>query len=636
MNSMIRHTFDAAGRRTKTSFKSPDSLPIIPGDTIRNFYNALGQLDSAKNTTYKVRRTYYLNGLLRSEIQSLANGTAASTHFYYYDAAGRRTKYAIGGPVADTVSYSYHTTTGNLTNIAVRWRNGQTNQVNFVFDVLGRRKQLTYSSSPHNLVVNLAYDANGNMVRLCSQGGLGGNLDTYLGKTDIDLDDNVKSISRLGDAACNDVSSSGGDIFEYDSRHQITQHGSTSYEYDASGNRTRVNNGVTDMIHEMTAGSNQLSVVRYPGQTVYQQYDYNDAGARIAEGVVTYARLYFYDALGRTSGILQQSGGTYAGSQVSCTYDPLGKVVQPCEGGTTTTITLGYDGPNTVRTQPDGTASGGWTFVHGPGLDDPLVGMLNSASSSGQVAFYVTDGAGRQYAVADKHGYSIGSGGTVGHHRYAGAITSSESFDSQRQATGTSPGLSLFRNRLYDQATGRWTQEDPLGVAGGVNLYQYNGNNPVTFTDPFGLSPEAKDEAACLPCAAAARIAMVGLRAAPAAAAVVASSRLLSVAIRAEGVSRRAGHAAHHIVAGSARGAAAARQVLTNFQININDAANGVFLPGSRAAQAMSGGAYHPGLHTNRYYQAVNESLQRATTRQEALEVLRYIGTQLQQNTFPK
>jgi hypothetical protein len=49
------------------------------------------------------------------------------------------------------------------------------------------------------------------------------------------------------------------------------------------------------------------------------------------------------------------------------------------------------------------------------------------------------------------------------------------------------PGLSFFRNRAYDQQTGRWTQEDPIGVAGGLNLYQFNGNNPVSYSDPFGL-----------------------------------------------------------------------------------------------------------------------------------------------------
>ena len=30
-------------------------------------------------------------------------------------------------------------------------------------------------------------------------------------------------------------------------------------------------------------------------------------------------------------------------------------------------------------------------------------------------------------------------------------------------------------------------------MAGGLNLDQVNGNNPVTFTDPFGLCPDPKD-----------------------------------------------------------------------------------------------------------------------------------------------
>jgi hypothetical protein len=47
-----------------------------------------------------------------------------------------------------------------------------------------------------------------------------------------------------------------------------------------------------------------------------------------------------------------------------------------------------------------------------------------------------------------------------------------------------------MRNRWYDPNTGQFTQQDPIGFAGGINLYAYAGNDPVTFSDPYGLSPE--------------------------------------------------------------------------------------------------------------------------------------------------
>jgi RHS repeat-associated protein len=48
-------------------------------------------------------------------------------------------------------------------------------------------------------------------------------------------------------------------------------------------------------------------------------------------------------------------------------------------------------------------------------------------------------------------------------------------------------GLVFKRNRYYDPNTGRFTQEDPIGLAGGLNLYGFAAGDPVNFSDPFGL-----------------------------------------------------------------------------------------------------------------------------------------------------
>jgi len=48
-------------------------------------------------------------------------------------------------------------------------------------------------------------------------------------------------------------------------------------------------------------------------------------------------------------------------------------------------------------------------------------------------------------------------------------------------------GLVLTWYRAYDPVTGRWLSRDPIGEAGGINLYGYVGNNPVNWVDPFGL-----------------------------------------------------------------------------------------------------------------------------------------------------
>ena len=47
-------------------------------------------------------------------------------------------------------------------------------------------------------------------------------------------------------------------------------------------------------------------------------------------------------------------------------------------------------------------------------------------------------------------------------------------------------GLYCVRERMYVATLGSWLQRDPLGLAAGINLYQYAGGNPLSFTDPSG------------------------------------------------------------------------------------------------------------------------------------------------------
>ena len=49
--------------------------------------------------------------------------------------------------------------------------------------------------------------------------------------------------------------------------------------------------------------------------------------------------------------------------------------------------------------------------------------------------------------------------------------------------------LILCTHRYYDLANGRWLTRDPIGYAGGVNLYGYVGNNPGNRWDPSGYDP---------------------------------------------------------------------------------------------------------------------------------------------------
>jgi RHS repeat-associated protein len=233
---------------------------------------------------------------------------------------------------------------------------------------------------------------------------------------------------------------------------------------------------------------------RMIGDTLLQmQYQYFADGARDQEFSTRDAfqnRWYYYDGLGRMTGTVnwyhEDDFFGLSDNAHACRYDADGQLAKPCAN---LSQWLAFDGPN-VSGAANQTNVVRWRFVHGPGVDDPLMGMHEDGGDRWSF-FWLTDGQGREYGVSDstndQGGYRahfLGHGGN-----YAGGTSAAASFAADRFGTPQVPKVSFFRNRAYDQQTGRWTQEDPIGLAGGINLYQFNGNNPVMYSDPFGLCP---------------------------------------------------------------------------------------------------------------------------------------------------
>ena len=89
-------------------------------------------------------------------------------------------------------------------------------------------------------------------------------------------------------------------------------------------------------------------------------------------------------------------------------------------------------------------------------------------------------------------------------------------------------------------------------------------------------------------------------------------------------------NAAHHIVAGKAPNAEAARKILLEYGVDINDAENGVFLLTIKG----EAGAYHPCLHTDGYYRRVTEALNIATIKADVIDILADIAEPLSKGIF--
>lgn len=96
-------------------------------------------------------------------------------------------------------------------------------------------------------------------------------------------------------------------------------------------------------------------------------------------------------------------------------------------------------------------------------------------------------------------------------------------------------------------------------------------------------------------------------------------------------------HAAHHIIPHSEarnKDAVKAREIYWKYvgYGKIDDAVNGVWLPYEKGAGP---GAYHPRLHTKKYYRELHNRLKDARNADDVRGILKQIREELENNTFP-
>ena len=216
-------------------------------------------------------------------------------------------------------------------------------------------------------------------------------------------------------------------------------------------------------------GATKSYSVNVLGVPATYTYDANGNLATKTEGADAW--VYTWNALNQLTAVTKNgvAVATYS-------YDPEGRRVTEVAGATATAWT--YNREDILRQVADGSTA---TFIHGPGIDEPL-----AESTTG----------------ADEYLHSDTLGSITQRSNPAGVVTQSIDFDAWGRIqsgtptlygfTGREPdaetGLQYYRARYYDPSLGRFIAEDPAGFDAGTNFYAYVDNAPTQFVDPYGLA----------------------------------------------------------------------------------------------------------------------------------------------------
>lgn len=392
-------------------------------------YDALNRLTRITFAdTSTIDYTYDLGDRL-TEIDDSANGTITRD----YDGLDRLTSEISSN---GTISYTYEDD-GRRASSTVT---GQSS-VTYAYDDAHRLTSITQGTS----VVSLTYDNANRRSTLTFPNGI---------------------VATYGYDAANQLTSlaytlSGNPV------------GDLTYTYDAGGHRTSVGGsfartGLPQALASAASYDAGNRVTTWGGQT----FSHDANGNLGSDGLTSYG-------WNPRDQLTSLSGAASATFQYDGVRRRKGKTV----AGTTTNFL--HDGPNLVQELTSGgtpTAN----LLTGLGIDEAFTRADSSGTST-----LLTDSLGSTIALTNTSG-SVQTSYTF--EPFGATTTSGSTSTNAGQFTGRdndATGLYYYRARFYSPGAQRFISEDPLGSAGGLNLFAYAANTPTMYVDPFGLKPGA-------------------------------------------------------------------------------------------------------------------------------------------------
>ena len=157
----------------------------------------------------------------------------------------------------------------------------------------------------------------------------------------------------------------------------------------------------------------------------------------------------------------------------------------------TNTIQYLYDNDRAVA-EYNGSGTLLRKYIYGPGLDEPIM-MIVPGDPSETVYYYHADGQGTIIGLTNDSGAWVEKYAYTLYGKPAAASTVGNPYMYTGRRLDAETGLYYYRARYYDPHMRRFIETDPIGYAGGMNLYAYVDNNPVNLIDPYGLFRHDQD-----------------------------------------------------------------------------------------------------------------------------------------------